>query len=221
MVSIVFDMDGVLFDTQKIYLQTWFEVADILGIKDIEQPAHMCVGTNRNDQAAILENFYKDRFPYDDFYRLKDEIFEKHLEAGVPLKPGVKEILQYLKNINARVAIASSSRIPMIKHHIEETGISRYFDIIVGGDLVEHSKPQPDIYIMACKQLGVDPEKCYAVEDSYNGIRSAAAAGMKTIMIPDVLPPTDEMRELSYKIFDSMVDFRKYLEETGNDESVN
>lgn len=213
MISVVFDMDGVLFDTQKIYLKAWYETAELLDIGDIDEPAHMCIGTNRNDQRAILDKYYNGKFPYDEFCRVKDGIFEKHLEAGVPLKESVVDMLRFLKGAGAKVAIASSSRVPMIQHHIEETGIAQYFDKIIGGDMVEHSKPDPEIYIRACELLGEKPEACYAVEDSYNGIRSAAAAGMKTIMIPDVLPPTEEMEELTYMIFPAMKDFMIYLKE--------
>lgn len=213
MISVVFDMDGILFDTQKVYCQTWLEVADILDIKDLEEPAFYCIGRNRKDQEEILNRYYPQGFPFDDFYRLKNELFDAHIEQdGIPLKEGTREILEYLKSINAKVAIASSSRIDVIEHHLEETGLRNMFDRIIGGNMVEHSKPSPDIYLKACSELGVKPEETFAVEDSYNGVRAAVAAGMKTIMIPDVQPPIDELDKVIFARFASLVELKKYFE---------
>ena len=214
MINIVFDMDGVLFDTQKIYLKTWFEVAEILKIDNISEAAYLCVGRNRADQHDILKECFGEDFNMEEFYRIKDEIFAQHLsQGGVPLMKGTVEILKYLKSMNANVAIASSSSVASITHHIEETGITEYFQKIVGGNMVRHSKPEPDIYLMACEQIGSNPKDTYAVEDSYNGIRAAYRAGMKTIMIPDVQPPTPETERMTYGCFDSLIDFMNYLKE--------
>ena len=134
-----------------------------------------------------------------------------YVEKEVPLMKGTKELLEYLKSIGARVAIASSTRRPVIEHHLQLTGLSEYFEKIISGDLVTHSKPAPDIYLMACKELGVEPSDTFAIEDSYNGIRSAAAAGLKTIMIPDMQPYNDEMAGLVHGCHDNLLDFMNYL----------
>ncbi len=214
MIAVVFDMDGVLFDTQKIYLKSWIETGVKLEIPNLDKPAFECIGRNRHDQHEILYDFYNGNFDFDEFYKVKDEIFSGHLEKeGVPLMKGTVEILQYLKSINAKVAIASSSSIKSIEHHIQLNKIENYFQKIVGGDLVVHSKPAPDIYLKACELLQVDPVQTYAVEDSYNGVKAAVAAGMKTIMIPDVQPATPEYDAIINKRFDSMLGFLEYLKE--------
>ena len=213
MISVVFDMDGVLFDTQKVYCQTWDEVAEILNIKNFEEPAFYCIGRNRKDQEQILSKYYPEGFPFEEFYRLKNQIFDEHIERdGIPLKDGTREILEYLRSINAKLAIASSSRIDVILHHLKETGLEEMFDKVIGGDMVEHSKPSPDIYIRACKELGVEPCDTFAVEDSYNGVRAAVAAGMKTIMIPDVQPPIEELDKVIFTRFESLLELREYFE---------
>ncbi|MCM1309164.1 MAG: HAD family phosphatase, partial [Butyrivibrio sp.] len=97
MVSIVFDMDGVLFDTQKIYCRAWEEAAQVLGIPDIGEPLRRCIGMNRSDQEMILKEFYHEDFPYDDFYREKDRAFDEILSRGVPLMRGTRELLEFLK----------------------------------------------------------------------------------------------------------------------------
>ncbi len=131
---------------------------------------------------------------------------------GVPLKEGTIEILEFLKADNAKVAIASSSRKQMIENHLSRHNMIGYFDEIVGGDMVEHSKPSPDIYLKACQVLGFDPSDCYAVEDSYNGLRAAYSAGLKPVMVPDMQPYNEEIAKIVFKKFDSLTDLRKYLE---------
>lgn len=212
MINIVFDMDGVLFDTQKIYCRAWEEAAGVLGIPDIGEPLRRCIGMNRNDQEAILGEFYSKDFPFDDFYREKDLAFDRILSLGVPLMKGTREILEFLKKNGAKIAIASSSRVGMVEDNLKNTGLTGFFDKIVGGNLVTHSKPDPEIYLKACELLGVKPEETFAVEDSYNGIRAASAAGMKVIMVPDVQPPTEETDALIYGKFDSLLDFMNYLD---------
>lgn len=209
--SVVFDMDGVLFDTQRIYTKTWFEVAQILHIDDIKEPAYACMGLNRNDQHTYLMDYYHGNFPFDEFFRLKNRIFDEHLEKGIPLKKGTREILQFLKENGVKTAIASSSRVCSVIDHVEKTGLKGYFDKIVGGDTVVHSKPDPEIYLLACSELETEPAETFAVEDSYNGLRSAISAGMKTIMIPDMMPPTEELDGQLYGRFDSLIEFRDYL----------
>ncbi len=216
-IAVVFDMDGVLFDTQKVYNRTWVETAGILGIKNFEEVSLQCVGRNRHDQEKLLLDYYGE-FPIEEFFRLKNEIFDRHIdEDGVELKPGTVELLRFLKEHNSQVAIASSSRMNVVRHHIEETGIAQYFDKIVTGDLVTHSKPSPDIYLKACEMLEVLPEDTYAVEDSYNGLDAAVNAGMKAVMVPDILPPTPEYDEKIYMRCDSLLDFRDYLRKEINE----
>ena len=212
MLNVVFDMDGVLFDTQKVYTRTWREVAEILHIDNFEIPLKLCIGRNRVDQVDILKTHCGEDFPFDEFYDLKEKIFTGHIEEdGVPLKKGTKLILDTLKSIGAKVAIASSSRKDVVLHHLDETGLTGYFDVIIGGDMVEHSKPFPDIYLKACKEFKCNPYDTYAVEDSYNGIESAVKAGLKTIMIPDSLPPVKEYDSKIFTRFDSLVELSEYF----------
>lgn len=109
------------------------------------------------------------------------------------------------------MGLASSTRYASVISHLKEAGIVDYFQVIVAGDMIEHSKPQPDIYLLACRKLGVDPSDAYAVEDSPNGIRSAHAAGMKPIMVPDLIPPDDEMREMSFLICRDLLEVMRFF----------
>ena len=133
-------------------------------------------------------------------------------ENGLPIKPGVPEILRWLKDAGYTVGLASSTRSSSVFGHLEQSGFRDYFQTVVTGDMVEHSKPRPDIYLLACRELGVEPEQAYAIEDSPNGIRSAHAAGMRPIMVPDMIAPDEEMRKLSFLIRKDLFEVLEYLQ---------
>ena len=131
--------------------------------------------------------------------------------AGLPLKKGAVELLSWLKEQNALLALASSTKRSLVIQELTDAGLLDYFSVITGGDQISHSKPDPEIYLKACEKLGIDPKEAYAVEDSYNGIRSAFSAGMKPLMVPDLLPPTGEMEEKAHRIFDDLLEVRDFL----------
>ena len=135
---------------------------------------------------------------------------------GVPLKPGVMELLSWLKERGWRTGLASSSREANVRHNMEVTGMGPYFDTLVCGDMLTASKPAPDIYLRACAELGVEPSQSYAVEDSRNGILSASSAGMKALLVPDMVPPDDLMKSRASGVFPDLFAVRDYLsQETG------
>jgi HAD superfamily hydrolase (TIGR01509 family) len=131
---------------------------------------------------------------------------------GMPMKPGVREILEWLKKHGYRIAMASSSSQKSVRHHLERAEILDYFETLTTGDMVKHSKPQPDIYQKACESIGQKPENCYAIEDSPNGIRSAYSAGMKVIMVPDLQQPDEEIQGKICGKCDSLLDVIAWLD---------
>lgn len=212
MKAVVFDMDGVLFDTEKLCRAGWTALAKEQGIEDMEEVFMQCVGRNANDTKALVLNHYGQDFPYDTFRQRSSEWFWEQIEQkGVPVKPGVRELLSYLKEAGYHIGLASSTRRESVISHLTHTGILEYFSVIVTGDMVEHSKPQPDIYLLACDKMQVAPEEAYAIEDSPNGIRAAYAAGMKPVMVPDLIAPDEEMRSLSFRIFENLSEVRDFL----------
>ena len=122
------------------------------------------------------------------------------------MKAGVEELLKYLKETGYKIAIASSTRSALVKEQIEDAGLMKYFDVIVGGDQVKKSKPEPDIFLKAAELLVVKPENAYVIEDSYTGIRAAKSAHMRPIMVPDMVQPDEEMQDKAWKICDSLKD---------------
>ena len=210
--AVVFDMDGVIFDTERLVIEFWKEVAKRHNIPNVEHTCIQCLGTNRvRTREIFLENYGAD-FPFDPYRAEVTELFNTHYK-GVPLptKPGVRELLCYLQEQDIKVGLASSTAQHLVRDEIGTAGLLPYFQTLVCGDMVEHSKPAPDIFLKACEILNADPTKSIAIEDSFNGIRSAHCAGMTPIMVPDQVQPTDEIRALAFHVMPSLLDVLNWL----------
>ena len=210
--AVVFDMDGDIFDTERLVIEFWKEVAKKHNIPNVEHTCIQCLGTNRvRTREIFLENYGAD-FPYDPYRAEVTELFNTHYK-GVPLptKPGVRELLSYLQEQDIKVGLASSTAQHLVRDEIGTAGLLPYFQTLVCGDMVEHSKPAPDIFLKACEILNADPTKSIAIEDSFNGIRSAHCAGMTPIMVPDQVQPTDEIRALAFHVMPSLLDVLNWL----------
>ena len=210
--AVVFDMDGVIFDTERLVIEFWKEVAKKHNIPNVEHTCIQCLGTNRvRTREIFLENYGAD-FPYDPYRAEVTELFNTHYK-GVPLptKPGIRELLNYLQEQDIKVGLASSTAQHLVRDEIGTAGLLPYFQTLVCGDMVEHSKPAPDIFLKACEILNADPTKSIAIEDSFNGIRSAHCAGMTPIMVPDQVQPTDEIRALAFHVMPSLLDVLNWL----------
>ncbi len=208
----VFDMDGVLIDTQVIYNRSYTMAGNKHNIKDIDTIVKKTIGCNlETTKAAYIEACGED-FDFEEFN--KDAVsyyYEIIKNEGLVLKPGVISILNYLKENNCKVAVASSTYREMVLEHLREANLDGYFPIIVGGDMITNGKPAPDIYLKACEILNVKPEACVAFEDSPNGLKSASGAGLKAIMIPDQVPYSEALEQFVYKKFDTLEDALKAL----------
>ena len=201
----IFDMDGLLFDTEKLYQMSWLEVAKQFGqIAHPEFPIAIC-GSSGTYLLEIIHRYYPD-VDAEQFRDAGMQMVRDHLQMEVPEKQGVREILQYFQEAGFCIALASSSERSMILHNLEKSGLTDYFDAIVSGQDIEHGKPAPDIFLKAAALIGCEPQNCYVFEDGFNGVRAGAAAGCKTIMIPDILLPTPETKNLCVGICDSLQD---------------
>lgn len=210
--AIVFDMDGVLFDTESVSKRGWFKVAQEMNIPDIAETLKNCTGVTQPTMRAYFQTRYGADFPYDDFHTRTSTLFYETLEReGVQLMPGVKELLAWLRAQGKAIGIASSSRMEVILHHLDQHDLRPYFDAILSGDRVQNGKPDPEIYLKACAMLGKEPARCIGIEDSLNGVRAVHAAGMKAVMVPDQIEPTDEIRALTFAIRDSLHEVKDWL----------
>ena len=210
--AVVFDMDGVIFDSERLGLRSWQAVADRHGLGDISETAKKCIGRNTADTMKIFDEAYGDRVNVEELYEeakvLMRDIIAKE---GLPLKEGARELLGFLKEQGIKVGLASSTKQAVVKEELTAAGLIGYFSVIVGGDMIERSKPEPDIYLLACERLGAEPGKCVCIEDSFNGVISAHRAGLGVIMVPDMLMPTDEILSLVDVYKKSLSDVLDYL----------
>lgn len=212
MPAIVFDMDGVLIDSERLVLQAWRHVGEELGISGLEELFYRAIGTTHAHTATLFAEAYGDSVDYLGFRdRVRSYFYDVLTVNGAPLKKGVVELLDWLKSEGWAIGLASSSREVAVRLNLERTGLLPYFQVIVAGDMLKVSKPAPDIYLRACSELGVAPESAFAVEDSYNGVRSAHAAGMHTVMVPDMVPASEEMHALAEVVLPDLLHVRDWL----------
>lgn len=195
MKAVIFDMDGVIFDSERATYLCWKKVAEDHGLTGMDEVYRKCIGVTVELTKQICLDAYGEDFPYDSFDKEASILFHDRYDGGrLPVKEGVLEILTFLKNIGIPTALASSTRQERVESQLKEAGLFVFFDVIVGGESVSRSKPAPDIFLFAADRLGIDPSECVVIEDSFNGIRAAHAAGMIPVMVPDMLEPNEEIR---------------------------
>lgn len=210
--AVVFDMDGVIFDSERVIMECWIELGEKYNIPNVRDNFYKCIGVTAVRTKEIMLEAYGDDFPYDEYEKESSQIYHEKYDGGrLPMKKGIKEILAFLKDEGKKIALASSTRKQTVEAQLRDAGIFDYFDTLVCGDMVKRSKPAPDIFLKACEELGVKPERAYAIEDSYNGIRSASAGKLHPIMVPDLIPADDEMREKAETVLDSLIEVKEYL----------
>ena len=201
----IFDQDGLLFDTEKIYQASWIKSGKLQGVEiDPAFPRRFC-GVGR----SIIAEMSAKEYPALDIERYCDTAaslaWEKQLAEIPEKKPGVVEILNFCKDHGIRTAVASSSPRRVVTHNLEASGLRDYFDAVVTGDEVTNSKPAPDIFLLAAKRIGVAPGACCVFEDAFSGILGANAAGMCAVMIPDQREPDDEIRAVC-RVYPTLLD---------------
>ncbi|MBR5094700.1 MAG: HAD family phosphatase [Oscillospiraceae bacterium] len=209
--AVLFDMDGVLLDSERAVLAVWQGLGAELGLAEVGEVFRRCIGTNKARTGEIFRSAY----PGLDFARFDGEArrrFRARYGGGrLPLKPGAAEILAALREREVPLALASSTERAVVRQELDEAGLLTFFDALVCGDEVTRSKPDPEIFLRAAAKLDMAPRRCFVVEDSFNGVRAAAAAGMRPLMVPDMVPPDEEMERLAEGIFPDLAAAGRYL----------
>ena len=209
--AVMFDMDGLLLDTEAVHRETMAQSASALGLAWRDEVFLELVGVHRDENNRTLRGHYGEDFPLAAFYADSDRRFDERLAETMPLRPGVIAILDHLAAEGVPRALVTSTASPAAEERLRLAGLIDRFDTVVTRSHVVHPKPAPDPYLLAAERLGVRPAHCVALEDSHNGVRAAAAAGMATIMVPDLLGPTDETRGLTVATLDSLDAVRALL----------
>lgn len=210
--AVIFDMDGVLFDSESVYIKGYVQYA--ADYPDIRAVSLSCIGANGIRTREIFMEKYGEDFPFDVYYQKVKAYVASH---PVMLKPHVHEILGWCREQGLPTALASSTRTESVMRMLGDAGLTAYFDVIVCGDMVSHSKPHPEIFLYAAERLGAAPQDCWVIEDSYNGIRCAHNAGMHPLMVPDLLQPDEEIRPLCEAVLPDLGAAQAYLTEVLHD----
>jgi len=210
--AVVFDMDGLLVDTEQVVFRAMQRAAGGLGHEMPFGTFQRMVGLHRAASELILHEHFGPAFDLDAWSAEISRHFHEELTAGIALKAGAAEILDHLEAAGLPRAIATSSSFVAVRESLGPHGLVERFQALITRDVQVHGKPHPEPFLKAADALGVDPVDCLALEDSHNGVRAAAAAGMMTIMVPDMLDPTEEMETLCVRIARDLHEVRELLE---------
>lgn len=213
--TVIFDMDGLMFDTEKIYYKSNQATADELGMDYTFEVYSQFIGAGYHEEYAGMLDIYSDVDLLDEYYRKAGQILEdSFLNGPVDLKPGLLELLEYLKAEDIPAVVASSTRRELVDQLLDRLEVRQYFVDVVGGDEVPSAKPDPAIFNLAFSKTGIEKkEHALILEDSNNGLLAANGAGIPAILIPDLLEPTDEMIEKAMAVLPDLHHVIDFIEE--------
>ena len=203
--GIIFDMDGLLLDTEALYLKAWLPVGEMMGVPITEAVARKTIGHDNEKTTVIFQEHYGKAFSMERAKPLLLEWIQDYVaKHGLRVKPGVRKLLKLLKQRGLPLAIGSSNQGQYVRAYLEEVGLLPYFDTIVTADLVERAKPAPDIFLQAAQNLGFSTEQCLVLEDSPIGVQAAHEAGCLTIVVPDLMEPCAVTRGRVWQVLSSL-----------------
>lgn len=211
--AVLFDLDGTLTDTEKIYQEQWPKAMEHFGYEMTPEKPLILRSLGSAFATEQFRQWYGDDFDYIKVRNYRRQLVENVVaETGIPLKPGAKEILQWLRDNDIFIALVTANVKERAERYLKKIGLFEYFNAVVCADMVKVGKPAPDIYAYACESLGISPHETYAVEDSPNGCMSAYGAGCNVIMIPDLTEPDEELKSMLFARLDCLMDIRNLFE---------
>ena len=210
---VIFDMDGLMFDTEKVSFLSFKKAIALYGFALDTVTFNKTIGINiKKVKEVYLEKFGKD-LPFDEMLEHKFTFAAEYIHRnGVPIKQGLYELVNFLTSKRIKTAVATSSNRIVAMDLLNMAGLSKKFDYILCGDEIKHSKPNPEIFLKTANMLNCDPHKCLVLEDSEKGIAAASRAEMIAIMIPDLIAPNEVVIQKAFKIMSSLSDVKQYLE---------
>ena len=212
--AVIFDMDGTLYDTETLNARFWQTAGEEFHVPNVEELTRACVGRNRKAIEQVMREHLGAEFPVTAFLDRTQGLMREYIaREGCPLKKGAEELIAFLSAEDIPMGMATSSSRATAESRLTGSGLLDHFRVIVGGDMVQHSKPDPEPYRLACRLLGVSPEQCIGVEDSPNGVRSLHDAGLITVMVPDTIEPMKEIRSLCRWVLPSLFDLLELLKQ--------
>ncbi len=210
--AVIFDMDGLMVETERLAKRFWGEALDEFGVSLNDDQYLRIVGRTSTDSTIVLNEMLGADFPVEKCRaRMRELYYADIAENGIPVKPGLLELVEFLRTESVRYAVATSTAHDITERKLEMTGLTSYFETIIAGDEVLNGKPDPEIFLKVAESLSVAPGACVVLEDSFNGIRAAHAAGMIPIMVPDLAQPTEQIRSLAHAVALSLFEAQKII----------
>ena len=206
--ALLFDMDGTITDTEKVYNHYWNQYAKDLGMNEFTYQDSLDLRSlNRIDSEKLLKDRHGDAVDYEKLHTAVGESVRQYLlDNPVPLKPGIMEILDFCHKSGIKAVVVTATNLVAATERLKNAGLYEHFDDVISAHEAKHGKPHPDPYLLAAERLGLAPSECLAVEDSPNGCMSAINAGMDTIMVPDLTEPDSELKKRLYATAKSLSD---------------
>jgi HAD superfamily hydrolase (TIGR01509 family) len=210
--ALIFDLDGLLIDTERVALAAFTDTCTQFGLQEDHSEIFVrCIGANETRGREILRQGLSGKVDYQQFEEhWTRRCIERMAAEPVAVKAGAHELLERLSLLCIPAAVATSSRTARARQKLTDTGLLHHFAAVIGGDQVTHSKPAPDIYLHAAAALAVPPARCLALEDSENGVRAAVRAGMTVVQIPDLVAPSAALRALGHIVLRSLGEVADY-----------
>lgn len=210
--AVIFDLDGTIIDTEKIYRKAWPQAMKELGYEFSDERYLHMRSMGRPFSKAQFQEWYGEDFDYEGARDVRGRLFEEYIaENGIQPKAGAVELLTYLREKGIFTAIATATDMDRASRFIEMVGLTGYFDRVVSATMVDEGKPSPKVYEYVVSELGYDKDECLAVEDAPNGIKSAYSAGLKVIMVPDQSPCTDDLRDMIYAEVENLNEIKEFI----------
>lgn len=210
--AVIFDMDGVIFDTERVYLEDWIKVFKQYGY-DMKKEIYVSVmGTGRKNVKRVFIKEFGEELPIEEMYIIKDKLLVEAIENNkIPLKLGAIELLDFLRENGYKIALATSAKRDRMEKQLNGANIKEKFDTLVCGDDVERAKPNPDIFLKAANKLGVSPENCIVVEDSCAGIEAAHNAKMMGLHVEDLKEADEIIKKYCYENFKDLIEIKEFI----------
>lgn len=211
--TLIFDMDGVIFDTESLYLKHWCSVFSKYGYEMTKENYLLVMGRGRKVVKEKFLSIYGESLPIDDMYKEKDYELSKYIEENeVPIKEGAYELLEFLSKKGYKIALATSAEKGRAMKHLKDSKFKDYFDVIVTGEDIEKAKPNPEIFLRALEKLDVEPKNAIVIEDSIAGIKAAKNAGIFAVHAPDLKEPDEEMLKEADVIVSNLIEIKTLVQ---------